>query len=432
MGLARRIENARATKDGCASLGCRRNTVTTRRALTYKGRVTHPAPASAPSPGKPIELDVAIVGAGPAGAAAALALGGRGLRIGIIEKAVPPRYKTCGGGVLRRAAALLPLDLHSAVDRECFAAELVHHGPSLRFVCRRDQPVISMVMRDRFDHLITSAAQRAGAQLFAGTTVRDVALDAEEVRLATSAGEIRARFVIAADGANSVVARRTARPELQDVVPALECEVTLEQAAMEPLMHTARFDFGFVPHGYAWVFPKRDHLSIGVGTTRRGAAHLPDYYRRYLELLGIGTPLREERHGFVIPCRPREGMFDARRVLFVGDAAGLADPVTAEGITGGIRSGQLAARAILDGDFAELAVKRAYREALEKTLFAELRIARCLAWVLYDCPRLRIGLLRRHGQRLSELMTQIVTGDTTYGAAVRRPGNYLRLFRRGG
>src|ERR1043165_10263952 len=110
------------------------------------------------------------------------------------------------------------------------------------------------------------------------------------------------------------------------------------------------------------MFPKRDHLSIGVGTTKRGAAHLPECYRRYLELLGIGTPLREERHGYLIPCRPREGMFAVPRVLFAGDAAGLADPVTAEGITAGILSGQLAARAILNGKFSDSVVKQIYRD----------------------------------------------------------------------
>ncbi len=385
----------------------------------------HPSASS----GTLIELDVAIVGAGPAGSAAALALGGRGLRVGIIEKAVPPRYKTCGGGVLRRAAALLPLDLQAAVERECLAAELVHHEPALRFVCERNQSIISMVMRDRFDHLLTQAAQQTGAQLFAGTSVLDVSMTEDNVRLATNAGEICARFVIAADGANSLVARKTGQPELRGVVPALECEVTLTPAEMEPLMRTTRFDFGVVPAGYAWVFPKRDHLSIGVLTTRRGAANLPLYYRRYLDLLGIGAPLHEERHGYIIPCRPRDGMFGARRILFVGDAAGLADPVTAEGITAGILSGQLAASAILAGDFSESAVKRIYRETLQKKLLGDLRIARWLAYVLYECPRLRAGLLSRHGGRLSELITQIVTGETSYTAAVRRPGNYLRLLR---
>jgi len=381
-------------------------------------------------PGETIELDVAIVGAGPAGAAAALALGGKGLRVGIIEKGMPPRYKTCGGGVLSRASALLPLDIREAVERECHAAELVHHAPALRFVCRRERPIISMVMRDRFDHLLTEAAVRAGAQFFANTTVADVVAGETHVVLATSAGEFRARMVIAADGAASVVARKTRRAELRGVVPALECEVTLSPAQMAPLMETARFDFGVVPFGYAWVFPKRDHLSIGVLTTRRGAANLPEYYRRYLDVLGIGTPLREERHGYIIPCLPRDGMFGARRILFVGDAAGLADPVTAEGITAGILSGQLAARAIVAGAFEERAVKRIYEQTLTEKLLRDLRIARGLARVLYEWPRVRAAFFKRRGQSASELITRIVTGENSYRGALLRRGNFLRLLRR--
>jgi flavin-dependent dehydrogenase len=322
------------------------------------------------------------------------------------------------------------VDVQSAVERECHAAELVHHDPSLRFVCERDRPIVSMVMRDRFDHLLTQAAEQKGAQVLAGTSVLDVTATANEVRLTTTAGEISARYVIAADGVSSVVARKTRRPELRDVVPALECEVTLPPEHMTALTTSARFDFGVVPAGYGWVFPKREHLSIGVGTTRRGGASLPQQYRRYLDLLGIGAPLREERHGYMIPCRPRDGMFLVPRVLFVGDAAGLADPVTAEGITAGILSGQLAARAIVDGGFIAPAVTSFYRAALEEKLLSELRVARWLAWVLYDCPRLRVRLFQKHGPRMAELMTKIVTGETTYRAVIGRPSNYLKLFRR--
>ena len=131
-----------------------------------------------------VSLDVAIVGAGPAGGAAAIALAGRGLRVGIVEKAVPPRYKTCGGGVLWRAIKLLPVDVRAAVERECAVAELVYHNPSLRFLCRREHPIVSMVMRDQFDHLLIKAAQAAGGvELFAGTTVLDVTATNEGVRL---------------------------------------------------------------------------------------------------------------------------------------------------------------------------------------------------------------------------------------------------------
>jgi flavin-dependent dehydrogenase len=321
------------------------------------------------------------------------------------------------------------VDVRSAVERECHAAELVHHAPALRFICRRDAPIISMVMRDRFDQLLTQAAVTSGAELMETTTVKDVSITSEHVELDTSKGTIRARFVIAADGANSVIARKTNRPELRDVVPALEAEVTVSAELMRPLMDTARFDFGFVPAGYAWVFPKRDHLSIGVLTTRKGAANLPEYYRRYVDHLGLGEPLKEERHGYIIPCSPRAGLFDLRRILFVGDAAGLADPVTAEGITAGILSGQLAAAAILRGNRDVQSVQRFYRQSLQQRVLADLRIARWLARLLYRSPGLRGALLSRHGQRVSELVTRIVTGETTYRSVVRTPKNYLKLWR---
>ena len=88
------------------------------------------------------------------------------------------------------------------------------------------------------------------------------------------------------------------------------------------------------------------------------------------------------------------------------------------------------ARAILAGGLQPAAVNAAYRSTLEEALLADLRVARWLAWVLYDCPRLRVRLLRRYGPSMSELMTRIVTGETTYRAIVRRPGNYLKLLRR--
>ena len=218
-------------------------------------------------------FDVVVVGAGPAGGAAALELAGHGMRVALIEKADPPRYKTCGGGVLWRAVKLLPIDIRSVVERECHVAELIHHRPALRFLCTRDTPIVSMVMRDRFDRLIIDAAiARGGVQLFANTVVSNVITTSDQVRLITATGEFHARFVVAADGVNSLIARKTQRPALRGVVPALECESTFPAAIMEPLLETARFDFGIVPAGYGWVFPKRAHLSVGVGTTSKRSA----------------------------------------------------------------------------------------------------------------------------------------------------------------
>lgn len=372
--------------------------------------------------------DVAVVGAGPAGSMAALALSQGGLKVILIEKGDPPRYKTCGGGLLGRTIKLLPCDIREVIECECFQAELHHHAPAMNFATSRDRSVVTMVMRDRFDDLLTRRAKEAGSKLLTCTTVHDVVMQPDAVELRTTAGAITARMVIAADGAGSVIARKCGLPELRHVIPALECEVTPDAADFEKFRHAARFDFGLTPHGYAWVFPKRDHLSIGVLTTQRGSCNLNTEYSRYLAQLGLTGELKEERHGYMIPVRPRERMFEIPRVLLTGDAAGLVDPVTAEGISAAIQSGLFAARAILESSLDEQAARRAYQKRLEETLLPELRIARLLARVLYDFPRVRSWLFSRHGQRLSEYLTRIVMGEASYREAVFSPVNYLKLI----
>lgn len=377
----------------------------------------------------PSFFHVVVVGAGPAGSAAALALSRAGLRVALLEKARLPRYKTCGGGLLARTLKLLPAEVSSTLERECFSVELHHHEPHLTYSTRRDVPIVSMVMRDHFDHQLTLAAERSGARIFAGTTVREVAVAAEGVTVQTTAGTFTAAFVIGADGVGSLVARKCGYPELRQVLPAVECEVTVEEARFERFRSAARFDLGLTPRGYGWVFPKQKHLSVGVLTTRRGGCNLNDEYRRYLTALGLTEPLEEERHGYMIPTCPRAGLFRLPRVFLVGDAAGLVDPVTAEGISAALLSGQLAADAVIQNQTNPQEAMGAYRAALRTALFPDLRIARFLARALYDCPRLRGWIFARHGQALSEFVTDVVMGTARYRDAVLRPRSYLRLLR---
>lgn len=376
----------------------------------------------------PSHYDVAVVGAGPAGSTAALALSRAGRRVVILEKGIPPRHKTCGGGLLGRVLRLLPPGVSSVAENECFRAALHHHQPDLSFESGRDHPVVTMVMRDRFDHLLNIAAQQAGAEFIAGITVRGVEHGTNGVALETDRQKINATHVVAADGAGSVMAKCCGLPRLRNVIPALECEVTVDAPTHERFSRLARFDFGLVPHGYAWVFPKRTHLSIGVLTTRRGSCNLNDAYQQYLTRLNITGIAPEIRHGYMIPLQPRERLFDVPRVLLAGDAAGLVDPVTAEGISAAVMSGQLAAQAIIQGGDDAKKPQAAYRSLLQKDLLPELRAARMLARLFYDFPRARIWLLRHHGQRLTESLTRIVMGEGGYRDAMRRPVNYLRLL----
>ena len=165
------------------------------------------------------------------------------------------------------------------------------------------------------------------------------------------------------------------------LVPALECECC-QESDFERLSRTARLDFELLPSGYAWVFPKKEHPSIGVLSARRRNARLQESLERYLALLGIHEPEKVERHGYVIPVKPRSGNLMRGRVLLAGDAAGLVDPVTGEGITYAIRSGQLAAQALLECEWDPLRTARRYQSLLEAEVLRELKSARVLAWIL--------------------------------------------------
>jgi geranylgeranyl reductase family protein len=366
--------------------------------------------------------DVAVVGAGPAGACAARVLAEAGARVVLLEKHAWPRYKTCGGGVVERALRRLPGALRAAVEaevieRRCHTARLHLGDGGPGFETRRARPVIWMVMRDRFDAALVAAAHHAGAEIRPRSAVRDLVLRHDRVELDTVSGAVVARFVVAADGATGVTARRAGWSSPRGV-PSLEVEAPVSVTDFGRLAGAARFDFGVVPAGYGWVFPKGGHLSIGLAATRSGVnVHLA--LARYLQTLGLGQLERARKHGFVIPLAPRAGGVARGRVLLAGDAAGLADPVTGEGISAAIDSGTLAARAILDGGDEPRRVGQRYDHAL-KPLRRELRVGRALARLTYDWPRLRRFVFRRYGQSLSEAVTDVMLGEETYAGIVSR------------
>lgn len=372
--------------------------------------------------------DVAVVGSGPVGSSAALCLARQGVSVVVIEKALLPRHKTCGGGVTRRAIQLLPVDIREVIELECYSAELNLLNADLRFATRRQQPIISTTTREKLDFLLISAARDAGADVLAECKVIDVVIQADNVELITTKGVIPARFAVAADGAMGIVARKTGWRETRRLIPALECEVTVSDDVLRRFNRAIRFDFGVVPYGYAWVFPKRGHLSIGVLSMRRTQINLNEMFERYLKRIGIDKIMGIKRHGFLIPVSPRKDTFVKGRVLLAGDAAGFADPVTGEGITFAILSGQIVAQALLAGNFEEGHVKQAYHAQLAKTIVPELRMGRILAKLIYDYPRVRTWLFRLYGQKLSEAVTDVFMGEKTYCGMLYSPLNYLKLI----
>lgn len=372
--------------------------------------------------------DVIVVGSGPAGSTAAWQLAKAGMTVAVLEKASLPRYKTCGGGVIGRAMQVVPIDVRHVVEQDCHTAQLHVFPKSLFFSTHRSSPIVSMTMRDQFDYALLSAAQTAGAVVHQRCVVEEVSPHRDSVTVMSRRGAMTAKFIIAADGALSTVARNVGMRDGRVLIPALEYEVMVPQNRLDRFDGVARFDFGILPHGYAWAFPKRRHLSIGVLSMVQREGALKRVIMQYLDRLGCTDVTQMEQHGFVIPIRPRTGPFIEKRVLLVGDAAGFADPVTGEGISFALRSGQLAAQSLIEGSLEEEPVQQAYSRSLTESILPELRAGRLLARLLYDFPRLRSWAFAQQGQRLCEAVTDVMTGTRTYRDLTLTPNSLFKLL----
>jgi len=373
--------------------------------------------------------DVAVIGAGPAGCSTASALASTGRSVLLLEKAALPRYKTCGGGLLPRAYAMLPPTVDAIVESSFPSVLLNFHGEGMQFTASRSEPLVRMTMRADLDNFLATKAKKAGARVLDACPVKQVIPDSDWVTLVTDQGTFRARFLVAADGVQSLAAKSCGWSSLPKLAPAIEWELQLSAGEFARFGQTARFDFGFIDAGYAWVFPKRHHLSVGILTTAPANINLGARLEVYLRTLGIREIERVEKHGYVIPLEPRREPLYRGRVLLAGDAAGLVDPITAEGISYALWSGKLAAEAI-KGDLCNVAkVGPCYQQLLEAHILRDLRAARWLANLVYHHPRLRNWAFRRQGARLTNFVTDVVMGGRSYHAALKDPRNYLKMWR---
>lgn len=353
-----------------------------------------------------------MVGAGPAGATAAFHLGAAGRRVLVLEKARLPRHKPCGGGipasVLRRFPAL---DFSPVIEREVRRVRF-------RFADGRelsaDLPAgaVVLVRRDRFDHHLVS---HACAEVRDGARVVDVRQDGTGVEAALASGEtFRARYLILADGAASRLARRVGLRRRQRMGITLEAEVPAEGPLLSRFDDAVLFLFGLPVQGYVWVFPKSDHLSVGVGAFLRPSGGLRRLLEQEMTRLGIpleGAPL----YGHPLPVYLHHERLHQGRVLLAGDAAGLVDPLLGEGIRHAVRSGEQAAEAILREDVAGYTT-RIHREIGNDLLWG-LRWAR----FFYAHPRVSFEWGVRNPLFLQEFL-DLFAGRTTYRAmALRAP-----------
>jgi geranylgeranyl reductase family protein len=373
--------------------------------------------------GRVERFDAIVVGAGPAGSTAAFRLSRGGARVLLVDRERFPRDKPCGGGLTYRAVRQLPVPVDPVVED---AVELVELGfrYGRRFERHGDGPLVLMTQRRRLDAHLVGYAAGAGADFRDG--LRATALELEDggaiVRFGGAAA--RAPVVIGADGVNGLTVRALGLLDTRRHGVALEGNVPYGMDESR-FRGRALLDLGTVPGGYAWAFPKGDHVNVGVGGWEGEGPRLREHLAR--ACAGYGLPherLREVR-GYRLPMRG-PGERPARgRALAVGDAAGLIDPFSGDGIYEALVSARLAAEAALD----VLAGREAGLEPYADRLARELDPLMSAGWtakVAFDrYPRLSYGVARtRPAWRLAERMLR---GENATGV-LRLPAKALKAL----
>lgn len=355
--------------------------------------------------------DVIVIGLGPAGAAAAHDLGEAGLQVLALEKARHPRPKPCGGSLSVRVEQLLGSDILDLVERVIHGVVLTLRGENPVSVWSR-HPVAYLVMRHQFDTFLAERARKAGVEIRQGEQAIQVSERKNCVLVTTDREVYRGKVVIAADGARSAVSRSLGLQPKRQLAAALEGEIWTQSPWVIGRGDQVRMDFGSIPGGYAWAFPKANHLSVGVGGFGKKARSPKPFYHQFLNREGIQDAIEQERRsGWVLPLhRKGNSRLTGRRTMLVGDAAALVEPFVGEGIYYAIRSGQLAAEAVVEGIAAgdDPPSLQHYEAAVRREIGQELDAAAKIGAVVYAFP----GFAYRMMQRCPGLI-----------------GNYFRILR---
>jgi geranylgeranyl reductase family protein len=323
-------------------------------------------------------FDAVVVGAGPAGSTTAYRLARGGASVLLLDKARFPRDKPCGGGLTLRAARLLPFPVDPVVEDVVDRFQL-RLGYRSSFERASDEPLCLMTQRRRLDEFLARKAQEAGAEFRDGVRV---AFD--EGRVVVEGEHVEAGVVVGADGVNGATARAFGLGRDHGHGVALEGNAPLDTRYRGKLV----LELGVVPGGYAWVFPKGDHVNVGVGGWESEGPRLRAHLRRLCAAHGVDFDGLTELRGYRLPYRRPGSTFARDNVLLVGDAAGLVDPLSGDGMYEAFVSGKVAAEAVLTGDLA----------SYEQRVVAEVGPLHSASWTakyaLERFPRLTFAIAR--------------------------------------
>ena len=368
--------------------------------------------------------DCLVVGAGPAGSAAAYHLAKQGKSVLVVDQATFPRSKPCGGGVSPAIANWFDCDftpvIKNTVSRVQYTWKL---GDSVT-IDLVDVPPMWMVRRDQFDNFLIEQAIALGAEFKPNTEVSAIKLDGETWKVQTSQGEVEASYLIGADGVKGKTAAWLGIKAAKQV-PAATLEVSTEVA--ENLQNLAYFDFGSLKNGFMWAFPKTDGFSFSgayVRDAKGKVAELEKQLSKFAQSLNLDLG-KTNYQEYSMNIWDEDRALHTEKALIAGEASGTVDPLIGEGIRPAIFTGVKAAEAVnkaLAGDNAALSN---YSETIKQEWGADLAKANNVAGMFYKFPKIayKVGVKRPSA---GQTIGKILCGELRYSDVAEKINSKLK------
>jgi geranylgeranyl reductase family protein len=376
--------------------------------------------------------DVVVCGAGPSGAMAATEAARLGLKVALLEKQFLPRHKTCGGGM----PMVMQTVLQDLAPEAFVESDVTHMRHTWNFADSYLAPInppgsgdrlsLWMVQRSIFDNTLAQRAVQAGAELRDGLAVRSLEVEPDGVRIRAEGIKTgseflaKARYVIGADGANGITVKSTNLRKDRAIAIAMEVEHphSWGEGHIELRPDVAHLEYGAVKRGYGWIFPKADHLNIGAGLFRpdqkdaRGGREIRLQLQKtifdYMDALGVKYDREALKfHAHPLPTWSGKETLHEGRILLVGDAAGLINPLFGDGIFHAVKSGMIAAQCLSE-DAADQ-----YTDRIHDEFAANFDAALNLAKVFYQWT----GVCYKYGvkyERATRIATQLLCGELLF------------------
>jgi geranylgeranyl reductase family protein len=381
--------------------------------------------------------DAIVVGLGPAGSTAVYTLAKAGLKVLGIDKARFPRYKSCGGCISTKIERILDFSIADTIEQTVYGATFTYKSERAMDILS-ERAVGHNVMRNTFDTLLLSKAKEAGAEVVEGVRVTSAADNGSTVSVTTADGRsFTGRVLVGADGASGVIGRELFGLNPKEAAVSITAEVPYDRVKTD-YGRKLFIDFGGIPYGYSWIFPKKEYLSVGIaGDAAKVGGRIKEHFNSFAGTHAVLKGLNiDERTGWTVPIYYDGAPCVKGRVLLVGDTGHLVDPFLGEGIFYAIRTAKAAAEAIIDTMTGRTKVDLApYQAWLEKEIYPEFKAAGKLSDLVYNHPRLWYSILEKDPD-IMQRFYNVIRGEEdsdsfynwVYGKIRSRPWKVLRRW----